>query len=40
MHACGHDVHASSLLGVAGILSRMKDEFSGTVKFIFQPAEG
>lgn len=39
MHACGHDVHTASLLGVAGILSRMKDEFSGTVKFIFQPAE-
>lgn len=39
MHACGHDVHTASLLGVAGILSRMKNEFSGTVKFIFQPAE-
>ena len=39
MHACGHDVHTASLLGVAGILSRMKGEFSGTVKFIFQPAE-
>ncbi|MFY0255274.1 M20 family metallopeptidase [Chitinophaga sp. 30R24] len=39
MHACGHDVHTASLLGVAGILSQMKNEFSGTVKFIFQPAE-
>jgi amidohydrolase len=39
MHACGHDVHTASLLGVAGILSRMKHEFAGTVKFIFQPAE-
>ncbi|HEY9257729.1 amidohydrolase, partial [Chitinophaga sp.] len=39
MHACGHDVHTASLLGVAGILSRMKTEFTGTVKFIFQPAE-
>ncbi|MCW3465107.1 M20 metallopeptidase family protein [Chitinophaga nivalis] len=39
MHACGHDVHTASLLATAGILSRMKDEFSGTVKFIFQPAE-
>lgn len=39
MHACGHDVHTASLLGVAGILSQMKAEFSGTVKFIFQPAE-
>lgn len=39
MHACGHDVHTSSLLGTAAILSKMKDDFSGTVKFIFQPAE-
>ncbi len=39
MHACGHDVHASSLLGVAKILNEIKDEFEGTVKFIFQPAE-
>lgn len=39
MHACGHDVHTSSLLGTATILSRMKDEFAGTVKLIFQPAE-
>lgn len=39
MHACGHDVHTSSLLGTAKILSEIKDEFAGTVKFIFQPAE-
>lgn len=39
MHACGHDVHTSSLLGTARILSELKNEFSGTVKFIFQPAE-
>lgn len=39
MHACGHDVHTSSLLGTATILSRLKDEFAGTVKLIFQPAE-
>jgi amidohydrolase len=39
MHACGHDVHTSSLLGVAKILSQLKTEFGGTVKFIFQPAE-
>ena len=39
MHACGHDVHTSSLLGVAKILTGLKNEFGGTVKLIFQPAE-
>ena len=39
MHACGHDGHAAALLGVARLLSGMKDEFSGVVKLIFQPAE-
>ncbi len=39
MHACGHDVHTSSLLGTAKILTQLKDEFAGTVKLIFQPAE-
>ena len=39
MHACGHDVHSSILLGTAYCLSQMKDEFEGTVKFIFQPGE-
>ncbi len=39
MHACGHDVHTSSLLGVAKILSELKNEFEGSVKFIFQPGE-
>jgi len=39
MHACGHDVHTSSLLATAGILSRLKAKFSGAVKFIFQPGE-
>jgi len=39
MHACGHDVHMASLLGTARILSELRNEFEGTVKFIFQPAE-
>ncbi|MEK6615141.1 MAG: M20 family metallopeptidase, partial [Bacteroidota bacterium] len=39
MHACGHDVHTSSLLGVAKIMNELKNEFSGTVKLIFQPGE-
>ena len=39
MHACGHDVHTSSLLGTAKILNELKDQFEGTVKLIFQPGE-
>lgn len=39
MHACGHDVHTSSLLGVARILRDLRAEFGGTVKLIFQPGE-
>jgi len=39
MHACGHDVHMSILLGSAHVLSAVKDQISGIVKFIFQPAE-
>lgn len=39
MHACGHDGHTSILLGVAEILSEIRDEIEGQVLFIFQPAE-
>lgn len=39
MHACGHDVHTASLLGTARILQEVKDEFEGTVRFLFQPGE-
>ncbi len=39
MHACGHDVHTTCLLGAARILNETKDEWEGTIKCIFQPGE-
>ncbi len=39
MHACGHDVHTTSLLGATRIMNEFKSEFEGTIKLIFQPGE-
>jgi len=39
MHACGHDAHTAILMGIAEVLTDMKDQLKGTVVFIFQPAE-
>lgn len=39
MHACGHDGHTAVLLGTARLLQNHRDEWSGTIKFFFQPAE-
>ncbi|WP_244535679.1 M20 metallopeptidase family protein [Lentibacillus halodurans] len=39
MHACGHDLHTTILLGTALVLDRMRDQLNGNIKFIFQPGE-
>lgn len=39
MHACGHDVHTSCLLGAAAILNELRDRFNGSIKLVFQPGE-
>ena len=39
MHACGHDAHMAMAMGAATILSKLKDQIAGTIKFVFQPAE-
>lgn len=39
MHACGHDVHTANLLIVAKVLKDLSEDFNGTIKFLFQPAE-
>lgn len=38
-HACGHDAHTTIEIGVAEVLSKMRDQISGSIKFVFQPAE-
>jgi len=38
-HACGHDIHIAAILGVATVLASMREQLTGTVIFVFQPAE-
>ncbi len=39
MHACGHDVHIATFIGVARALAKLKDQWHGTILFVAQPAE-
>ncbi|HUA76830.1 MAG TPA: M20 family metallopeptidase, partial [Acetobacteraceae bacterium] len=39
MHACGHDIHTSTLIGVAAVLKELAPQFAGSIKLVFQPAE-
>ena len=39
MHACGHDIHTATLLGVAAVLKDLAPRLAGTVRLVFQPAE-
>ena len=39
MHACGHDLHTSVLLGAASVLNKIKNRWKGNILFLFQPSE-